>query len=388
MTPTRRMVILVAVVLSVAAGAGYIVRVHTGSSSVVAVPATIPGDCSRPVEVDLNRLFRSVKDGSTVLFPPKRCYAQDRTIVVADRRNITIDGHGSTFKRITPPNPTQPPAPNTANASWRIIRGDGVTMQDMTIRGNYVPAPRGTSGQGQYTDQGVSIWGGMNDSIRNLTISNTDGEFIEADPDVDIARARFGGDYSKVAPSRNIVVDRLRGEHASRQCVAATAVDGFVISNSYLDDCQQTGIDIEIDVAGELARNIHLMNNTFGGTYFAAISIPVLALPGVEGQVADIEIRHNTMTTAPDTCYSSILVGADGRGRLDGLIIADNTLLTLGDGVSFGGPNIYGAITDNVITKTAHNTGCDNPNFTPPHTTPIRLRGATPVVAGNVYNGY
>ena len=322
-----------------------------------------------------------------VKFPPNACYGQAKTILVVDRSHLVIDGAGSTFKRLIPPNPTSPAAPNTGNANWRILRGDTVTLQNMTIRGNYHPPPRGTPGQGQYTDQGVSIWAGLNDRVLNISIYNTDGEFIEADADVETARTRFGGDYTKAAPSRNIVIDRLHGEHAGRQCVAATAVDGFTVSNSYLNDCQQLGIDIEIDTQGELDRNVHLVRNNIGATYFSAIAIPVLSQANFEGQVANIEIRDNTMAQAPETCLPAILVGGTS-GSLDGLVIAGNTLLTMGDGVTFGDANIHGTITNNVIKKTVTNNGCDNPKFTPPHSTPIRVQGSTPDLADNVATGY
>jgi len=358
--------------------------------STAVVPASIPADCSRAVEGDLMRFLSTVPDGMKVQFPKAGCYGQDRTIVVTDRKNLVIDGGGSTFKRITPPNPTNPAGENTNNANWRILRSDTVTLRNMTIRGNYEPPPRGTPGQGQYTDHGISVWGGLNHTIVDVAVSNTDGELVGVDADVETAGRLFGGDYAKAEPSRNIVIDRLRGEHASRQCVATTAVDGFTMRDSTIVDCQQTGFDAEVDLQGVVNRNIKILNNTFSGVYFAAIQVPVLSLPGFEGTVGEVEIRGNTMTQAGDTCLPAIYIG-DKRGGITGLTITDNTLLTLGDGIQFNGEPasaIQGSVSNNTIRRPVDNNVCDNPNFMPPYSTPIRLNGSPVTVSGNRFENF
>lgn len=364
--------------------------VRSPKSNAVSVPDSIPADCSRTVEGDLMNFLGTVADGSTVRFAKGGCYGQDRTIVLRDRKDLVVDGNGATFKRLSAPNPKNPAGPNTSNASWRIIRGDKVILKNMAIRGNYDPLPRGTPGQGQYTDHGISIWGGLNHTVADVSIANTDGELVGVDPDVETAGKLHGGDYAKAEPSRNIVLEGIRGEHAARQCISTTAVDGFVLKDSTIVDCQQTGYDAEVDLQGEVNRNIKVLNNTFTGVYFAAIQVPVLSLPGFEGTVGNIEIRGNTMTQANDTCLPSVLIG-DKRGSIDGVTIAENKLLTISDGVQFNGDPagaIRGSVTNNQIRKTVDNAGCDNPNFEPPHSTPVRLNGNQVVVTGNVYKNF
>lgn len=337
------------------------------------------------------KFLTSVPDDASIQFPRNACYGQDQTIVLRDRKGLVVDGNGSTFKRITPPNPYNPPIPTTNNANWRILRGDGVTLKNMTIRGNYVATPRGSApAQGQYTDHGISIWAGLNATLVDVSIYDTDGELVGVDPDIETARAQFGGNYAKAAPARNITIDRLRGERAARQCISTTSVDGFVLQNSQVSDCQQTGFDAEIDVEGELNRNIRILNNTFSGTYFGAIQVPVLSFPGFEGTVGRIEIRGNTMTQASDTCFPSILIG-DGRGGAEDVTIADNVLLTIGDGIQFSGMtagSIGGSVSKNTIRKTVTNAGCDNDKLVPPHATPIRLNGNSISVTANKFQGF
>lgn len=356
-------------------------------AKVVKVPGSIKADCSRAVEDQIMQFLASVPEGSIARFAKNGCNGQDRTIVLRDRRRLFVDGNGSTFRRITPPNPYDPVVPNSNAASWLILRGDTVTLENLTIAGNYQPTPRGSAAnQGQYTDHGMSIWGGSNVTLYEVAISNTDGELIAVDPDVEVAREQKGGDYSQVAPSRNVVVERLRGEHAARQCIATTAVDGFLMKDSSIGDCQQAGFDGEVDVGGELNRNIRLINNMFSGTYFAAVQFPVPSLPGFEGSVGNIELRGNTMTTATDTCFPSILIG-DARGSIEGVVIAENVLLTIGDGIRFEG-TVKGEVTANDIRKTVVNTGCYNPKNDPPYATPVRLNASPLAVSRNTAKGF
>lgn len=347
-------------------------------------PATIPSDCTRPVEGQIMAFLASVPNGSMVRFPAGACYGQDGTIVLHDRRDLTIDGNGATFKRITPPH--RPGDPNGNNANWRISRGTGVTLENLVIVGNLAPVPRGTPGQGQYTDHGVSIWGAQNISVLRVQVSDVDGEFVAVDPDVEGAA---GSDYSKAAPSRNILVDRLTGTGAGRQCVSSTDVDGLTVRNSNLDNCQQTGFDAEIDVAGELNRNIHFVDNTITNAYFAPISIPVLSFPTAPGTVGNIEIRGNTVPHHPDTCFADVYVGSDLKTTVSGLTIADNHFATIGDGVTITGSDIQAAISGNTISYEGTHA-CDNPNFTPPYSAPVRRNDNTKVdvASDNTFTGF
>jgi hypothetical protein len=348
------------------------------------VPTTIPSDCTRPVEGQIMAFLASVPNGSTVRFPARACYGQDRTIVLQDRRDLTIDGNGATFKRITPPH--RPGDPNGNNANWRINRGTGNTLENLVIVGNYVPVTRGTPGQGQYTDHGVSIWGAENASVVNVQVSDVDGEFVAVDPDVQGAP---GGDYTKAAPSRNILIDHLTGTGASRQCVSSTDVDGLIVRHSNLDNCQQTGFDAEIDVAGELNRNIHFVDNTITNAYFAPISIPVLSFPTAPGTVGNIEIRGNTVPHHPDTCFADVYVGSHPNTTASGVTIADNHFATIGDGVTITGSDVQATISGNAITYEG-NHACDNPTFTPPYSAPVRRNGnaGVAVTSDNTFTGF
>jgi hypothetical protein len=348
-------------------------RASARRTKTVMVPASIPSDCSAPVEGQIMNFLRSVPDGATVLFPRGACYAEDNTILVADRAHLTLDGQGSTFEQRSPPNLAV-----VSNANWRIAGGTSVAIKDVVIRGTYQPPPRGTAGQGQRTDHGISIWGANGVSISDVQISNVDGDCLTADSDI-----RKGTDYRLNPPSRNVTVDRLQCAHAARQGVAATDIDGFTLSNSSIDDTQQTGVDIEIDAPGELARNINILTNTFDGVYFSAVAVPL----GNSPDVGNVTISGNTMVAAPDTCYPAIYVG-DPRFHLRDITISENTIMSLGDGIRVQQVD-SGVVRANVIRKSnPGNTACDNPAVSPPQSMPVRLVDSTMTVDANQVQGF
>src|SRR4051794_40510241 len=96
-----------------------------------AVPLSIASDCSQDVERELTGFFAGVPDGSDVQFPRDGCYAQGGRIEVRDKRDVTIDGNGSTFKS-SAPNSGLAVAPN-----WLLLRGRRVRLTDMKVVGNF-----------------------------------------------------------------------------------------------------------------------------------------------------------------------------------------------------------------------------------------------------------
>lgn len=337
------------------------------------LPASIPSDCSRAVESEIMAFLATVPDGGTAVFPPRGCFGQDATILVADRNDLVIEGNRSTFTKRSPSDLSR-----ASNANWRVAGGRGVVLKNMLIKGSYNAPPRGTPGQGNHTDHGVSLWGPTDPKVLDVEVQNVDGECLTADSDI-----RKGTDYRLNPPSRNVVVERLRCAHAGRQGVAATAVDGFRLADSSIEDAQQTGIDIEIDAPGQLARNVEIVNNTISGVYFSAVAIPL----GDSPEVGNIVIRGNTMLQAPDTCWAAVFVG-DNRFRLSEIKVVDNTLLTIGDGVRMIQVDA-GEVARNRIRKTnPENTSCHHPENTPPESVGVRLTESTVAASENTVTGF
>jgi hypothetical protein len=294
-------------------------------------------------------------DGSTILFPPNETYHQTDKINVERRSDLVIDGNGSTFVKTSPSTGSDALGSSSTRPNWQLLENKNVTLQDMTIRGAFSdpPFPRNPNlvpGPNQY-DHGIAIFGGEEITLRDLSVFNVLGEFVSIAPSGFI---RGGGALAGEVP-RNIHVERLHGEHAGRQCIAPTAVVGFWLTDSYLADCQQAGVDMEMDVAGEPIQDVHILRNRISDYYFSAITVP---LSGKTGDVEGVEIRGNVTLTPPDTCFPTVLITyrSDGSTAAD-IVTEDNDLQTLSSGITYRDV-ASGSIRNNRIRKTAPNSLC------------------------------
>ena len=60
------------------------VPLPSDTTVVIAVPTTIPRDCSRDVTAELNALVASAPDDATLQFPSQGCYQIDGTIDISE----------------------------------------------------------------------------------------------------------------------------------------------------------------------------------------------------------------------------------------------------------------------------------------------------------------
>ncbi len=324
-------------------------------------PATAPALCDiDPPDghVAITAAIAACADGSTVRFPAGRVYHQNDAISVVGRRDLVIDGNGSTFISS---------APNEhwasiydARPNWRIVEGTRVHLRGLTIRGNLPPGPRGILPGNQY-NAGITIYGGERIHVSDVSVFAVFGEFVVSNPS---GFFHGLGALDGQIP-RDVVIDRLYGEGAARQCVAVSAAEGFHLRDSTLRDCYQNGVDIEPDVAGERIRDVHIIRNSVRGYRFAAIVVPTSY--GV-GDVQGVEIRGNT-TGASDSCYPAVLLGGVQKNQnlLYDIVVADNRLETLYEGVK-ATHVASGRVTGNQVTLRAARNLCG-----PPTAAPVRL---------------
>jgi hypothetical protein len=320
--------------------------------------------------------IKGCPNGSTVLFPANQTYHQTDKIVVTGRKDLVIDGNGSTFVK------TSPSDGNTARPNWQLVENRRVTLQNMTVRGAFTnpTSPRNptlVTGPNQF-DSAVFIYGGDGTTVRDVSAFNVFGEFVTTAPS---GFVRGGGALDGEVP-RSVRVERLHGEHAARQCVAPTAAYGFWLVDSSLSDCQQNAVDAEIDVPGEPLRDVHITGNTISGYYFSAIAVPVA---GRTGDVDGVEIRGNKILTGSDTCFPSVLANYPESpvASVANVVTEDNDMKTLGTGVSYRSVS-SGSVRNNRIEKTAPDSLCG-----PPSPRPVVQNDSPNVaVAGNTAVGY
>lgn len=339
---------------------------------------TVPGVCAiNPADgqAAISAAVKSCADGTTVRFPAGRTYHQSDEINVAGRKNLVIDGNGSTFISSAPNDPWA--SIYQARPNWQIVDGTNVTLKNMTIRGNLSKGPRGILPGNQY-NAGVMIYGGNGINVTDVSVYSVFGEFVVSNP----SGFYYGGGATEGQVPTNVRITGLRGEGAARQCVSATAAQGFWLEDSTLSDCYQNGVDLEPDIAGELIRDVHILRNTISGFYFSAITAPTAY---AAGDVDGVEIRGNKTTSTSDTCYPAVLIGGvqANTNPMYNIVVADNTLRTLYEGVkeSYVGS---GSVTGNNVTITV------SPNYCgPPTASPVRLISSpNVVVSGTTTTGY
>lgn len=290
-------------------------------TNTVAVPSSIPGDCSRPVERDLMAFFASVADNSTIVFPAGKCYGHDGSIRVLDRVGLTFDGSGSTFRALTDGSTYSDDSGNRMN--WVVNGGSRITLRNMVIRGihtkggvtpeAYVPAKEGQHGIGLGSVQGALV--------EDVQVYDVYGDFVAVQWDW-----RLWDDVLSAAPARDVTVRRLRGERNGRQGLFVGHGERVTLEASFLGDTNQNGVDLEPDVPQHMARDIRLVGNTFGRTRFSLLS----ALTGTGQTVGNITFSRNRMEAPGYTCQPAVTIEGGPGSYKAGIVIEDNVLRQTG----------------------------------------------------------
>ena len=306
------------------------------------VPASIPHDCSQAVEGQVVSFLSDVPDGSTIQFQPDSCYGQDGTIFVTDRKNLVIDGNGSTFRALTRGGP--------GRSNWEVRAGGNITFENMSL---YGANPHAGVGVGCYVaalewQHGIDFEATQGGTVDNVNIYNVYGDFIEAQYDSRVAMAAS-------QPSRNILVENSYFSGNGRMGLGLTDVIGFTMQDSYLTGVCWDAVDAEPDENAEYASDIKIVNNMFGPMNLAVFSNYG---QGYDPHVGNITISGNTETGPLYTCESPIAVGQYPGQYRSNYTITDNALLSGGNGILIAGMD-NSTIENNTVTYT--NEGCNPP---------------------------
>jgi hypothetical protein len=292
------------------------------------------------------------KEGNPTIvrFPPGATYKASGPIRIDDRHNLIIDGNGSTFHKTTRSN-----APGSGN--FVMLRGENITFEDMVVRGSFDLRPAecpptwsnacrvydlnrfptdwswetngawmfyGTNGGGVRDAQAFDVWG--------------DGVTAAMDGMLDATVDQWSWQVG-----RNLVVERILVDNASRVCLAPVNSINNTFRDSTFRNCWTWGVDAEAaeDADGNLHNRLpidglRLLNNTFEGYNYGAIAVPVGG--DADTIVGNIEIRGNRMLTGPQQapCQASILIGVEQySNRIRNAVVEENTIGGLSRYVAF-----------------------------------------------------
>jgi hypothetical protein len=315
-------------------------------------PNSIASNCSTDVSASLNTWIASVPNNSAIVFPANSCYGLTSSLTLTGRSGLTINGNGGEVKLLT----------TLANSSgslsiWDVNGGSNITIENSTLIGDN-PDTGGVPSTGQCSPSGTLEWqygiafeGTNTGTVKNDTIEDVCGDFVEAEPlDTTIQNPQFGDDAT------NITITGGGFYTAGRQGVGITDGNNVTVSGVTIENVSQDAIDVEADTAQELDSNITITNNTF--SYIAGA---LLANFGAGGSpnVGTITFSGNTQTH-PLNCIASVYGGTpSGSTARTNYVITNNNLEpyeTLADLSSMNNVTITG----NTDSGAAGNGGCSN----------------------------
>lgn len=288
--------------------------------------AGIPSDCSRPVDVELNRLIVAAADGSTLTLPAKKCFGIDGPLVVAGKSNFTLDGRGATVRALTPGGPQR--------ATIDVRRGASVSLVDVVVEGAFPgksqdgqPGSGPRDGDRTATQAGVALRSVRSPVLRDVRSANTGGECVMVGADGD------GG------PSSDVLVERLDCKHSGRHGVAVVDAERVVLRDARIADVHECGVNIATDLETQVARDVQVESVSFGITWSGAVCN---VGEGTSPNVGNLWVVDNEMKAAPASCGGVVTMmtpphlQASGRLRT-GYRFIGNRLRTIGFGLIFSG---------------------------------------------------
>jgi hypothetical protein len=315
--------------------------------TVYRVPSNIKSDCSVPVEAKIMAWLATVPDGATAQFGASRCYGQDGTINVADRRGLVIDGQGSEFRALTPG--------DSHRANWQFFRGANLTVRNMAVRGS---DPQGRYDHAVEWQHGYFVQGVQGMTLSNVQARETWGDGI--DITFGDASPACGDDASS---ARNIVISGATIERIGRQGVAVVDGERVTLQDSTVGPVAWANVDLETDDNCEIARHVTVAGNSFGSNGWGVI---VNGGFGADPQVGDLTVTGNTQTAptvdtgilTPDPCRAPVRILSPDAVYRSGYSFSGNRLLTPNNGLVFRRvQNID--VSSNTVTVTP-TTGCDS----------------------------
>ena len=289
----------------------------------------------------------TVPDGSTVQFGAGRCYGQDGTITLTDRKGLVIDGQGSEFRALTPG--------EKHRANWRFVGGSDLTVRNMAVRGSN---PDGLYEPAIEKQHGYSLEGVQGIRLSNVKARETWGDGVY------LGKRRPSACGDPASSTRNVLITRALLERNGRQGVAVVDAEWVTLQDSTVGPVAWANVDIEPDVDCQIARHITVARNSFGANGTGVIDNPPVA--GGNPQVGDVRVIDNVQTEPIDSGILAALfpcrapVQIRSRGRLPRrLQVAGNRFIARDAAFIFTRVRNIKVTSNTVIFRTPI-SGCNN----------------------------
>ena len=235
------------------------------------VPSRIPRDCSVDVTDSLNSWIDGIPDGSIAVLPRRACYRIDGTLVIENRRNLTIRGRGTTFRAVT--------AGDLERRHIRIVDGGHIRISDIIVRGANPQAGLGDNAwDADYAFQHAFALNGVQGAVLNhVRAFDVYGDFVY-----------IGSNYDRV-PSRNIRIVNSTFDRNGRQGIAIVSADGVLIKGNTIANVRQAVIDIEPNIREWTVNDVRIVDNRLGPRRISVLSAAAY------GSVTNVTFKGNTI---------------------------------------------------------------------------------------------
>ncbi len=294
----------------------------------------------------LQRLIDSTPDEGIVELEPGARYRIDGTLIVEDRRDLTIDGNGATLFAAT--------RGGEHRAHVRVVGGTRIRLRDFEIVGANPHA--GLDDRAYQADMvgqhGIRIEGATDVEIAELFIRDVFGDFVYIGRDGD-RRWTTGVWIHDSTFTRN-----------GRQGVTVTAGEDVLIEDNGISHVRRASIDLEPNGPSWGARNVHVRGNTIGPGRLLFV-----AAAG-RGPVNDIVVADNVLRghilnvivdPPPPTRRQNVYIVGNTSDtpatrppirltRVDGIVVAGNTQPMIRPGEAFvAATESCGVVVDNAL---------------------------------------
>lgn len=316
------------------------------AAMVYPVPESIPADCSRDVETELNSFIASVPDGqlgangpdlNVITFKAGGCYKIADTLLVSRRAYLRLDGNNATIN-------------GTAieyHRLWRVQWSHHVYLSDMRVEGGN-PDPGGDVGPHQWS-AGVKFEGSHDVGVDRVQVHNAYGDGFIFAP---------GWDGKTPVNSYNGHVRDSVVEGCGRMGIAATGGHDYAWENNTVRNCPWIfDLELEWARAGFYIEDVTIARNRTG-----AFRLVWLANAGqCNAGRGNIVVRDNVMEVSGSGWPPVTVQNPDGCSRRGPYTITGNLLRTRGKhGIGFWGGGVHDVlIRANTIVVEGRNTPRD-----------------------------
>lgn len=250
------------------------------AAETVKPPDSIPTGLDADATEALNAFLESVSDGATVEFPEKAIYRVEGTLMLKDRKGLTIEGNGATF-RATDPMPDYAKDENYSGwrmvrtrSQWRVENCENITLRNIRVIGAHPnPGREGDYDYNREAQHAFDLLGVTNVLVENVHVSDL-----------------FGDGVYISKHSRGVTVCKSRIEGVGRQGIAIGSAWHILIEDNDILDSRRGLLDIEPYGKEWACGDIRVIGNRFGDSR-------LLALPmGGSGAIGAVLVANNTFT--------------------------------------------------------------------------------------------